>query len=138
MSEITIAQPLSGTEVVNRILEKVRTMLKQDCFLNEYAAYESFEADINIVWKCHDVGRIAAGTTAVVERSENPIDENNENFALEMAEDSLGVMPPNQVRQDSGQPIPTLVESGDGRREVKHVRYARKPAPPADGPEPQI
>ena len=126
MNEITIAQPLSGTEVVTRIVEKVRTMLKQDCFLNDYAAYESFEADIKIVWKCHDIGRIAEGTTHVVERSEASVDPNDENFALEMAEASLGVQPPNQVRMESGQAIPTLVDTGDGQKEVKGVKYAKK------------
>jgi hypothetical protein len=128
MNEMTIAQPLSGTEVVTRIVEKVRTMLRQDCFLNDYAAYESFEADIKIVWKCKDIGRIADGTTHVTERSENPVDPNDDNFALEIAEESIGAMPPNQVRMESGQPIPTLVDTGDGKQEVKHVKYAKKPA----------
>ena len=126
MNEITIASPLSGTEVCNRIVHKVMAMLKQDCFLNEYAAYESFEADIKIVWKCKDIGRIAEGTTHVVERSENAVDPSDENFALEMAEARLGEQPPNQVRMESGQAIPTLVDTGDGQKEVRHVKYARK------------
>jgi hypothetical protein len=34
--------------------------------------------------------------------------------------------PPNAVRQEHGLPIPTLVDDGQGRKEVKGIRYQRK------------
>lgn len=134
MSEITIAQPLSGSEVVNRIVEKIRTMLHQDCFLNAYSAYESFEADIKIDLKMLDCGRTPEVHARVIERSETPL---SEDFALEHADAHLGAQPPNQVRMESGQPIPTLVNTGDGRPEIRPVRYARRPVPPPLGPKPE-
>ncbi len=129
MSEMTIAQPLAGSEVMKRVLHKIEQMLRQDCYLNPMAAYESFEATIRVDIKMVDCGRMPEVHLEVKEHSENPIDENNENFALEMAEASLGAAPPNQVRMDSDQEIPTLVEHGDGSKEVKGVKYRRRENP---------
>ena len=128
MSEITIAQPLAGTEVIKRILHKVESMLKQDCYLNGYAAYESVEATSKVDIKMLDVGRMPEVHIEATERSENDLDPTRENFAIEHAEETIGAAPPNQVRLDSEQPIPTLVEHGDGSKEVRGVKYQRKEA----------
>ena len=131
MSETTIAAPLSGTEVIEAICAKVRNALRQDCFLSPMAAYESFEATVTLKVKMLDCGRIPEVHQTVTVQSEAPVNESDENFALEQAEIQMQAMPPNQVRRETDQAIPTLVDTGIGKPEIKHVKYAKKaPAAP--------
>ena len=129
MSEMTIAQPLSGEEIIESLLDKLRQKLRQDCFLSPMMAYESYEADITIKIKSVDCGRIPESTAEIHEQSENPVDEKSENFALDQMDIHLAAAPPNQVRQETGLPIPTLVEGADGKRDIRNVKYQRKTQP---------
>lgn len=126
MSELTLAQPLSGEEIITALVEKLRDKLRSDCYLSGTTAYESFEADIKVSVRMVDCGRIPEVAVEVHEKSENPIDETNENFALEQMDIHLSSAPPNEVRQEAGLPIPTLVEGADGKRDIKNVKYQRK------------
>ena len=126
MSETTLAQPLSGEEVIKSVCHEVARMLRQDCFLSPNMAYESFNAKIHIEIKALDCGRIPEITREIVLSSDKTIDPNDENAALEIADSMLYDRPPNEVRQESDQPIPTLVETPDGRREIKPVKYGKK------------
>ncbi len=126
MSELTLAQPLSGEEIITSLVEKVRDKLRQDCYLSGTTAYESFEADILIKVRMVDCGRIPEVAVEVHEQSETAINENDENFALNEMDVHLSSAPPNQVRQEAGLPIPTLVEGADGKRTIKDVKYQKK------------
>jgi len=126
MSEETVADPLSGEEVIQAILDRVTRMLRDDCYLSPMAAYESFEADIRVDVKMLDIGRTPEVRIRTHVQSDKAIDTNDENFALNAAEAHMAAMPPNQVRLEAGLPIPTLVEDSQGRRDVRPVRYARK------------
>jgi hypothetical protein len=126
VSEITIAQPLSGEEIIDSVLDKIRQKLRQDCYLSPMLAYESYEADITVKIKSVDCGRIAEVETHVQESSEHPVNERSENFALDEMDLHLESRPPNQVRQEAGLPIPTLVEGADGKRTIKDVKYQKK------------
>lgn len=129
MSEITIAEPLSGAEVIDSILEKVRETLMRDCYLNPASAYESYSADIHVAVRLKDCGREPVVVSEVHVESETPVDED---AALTESDAQLYDAPPNEVRQDAGLPIPTLVEDSQGRKEVKRVRYGRKVAAAAE------
>jgi hypothetical protein len=124
MPEETLAQPLSGEEVVDRILGRIREMLLKDCYLNPVAAYESFAASIQVEVKLNDCGRQPEVRIQAKVESDTPFVE-NENSAIEQAEAELYPAPPNQVRMDAGLPIPTLVETPEGRKEIKNIRYSR-------------
>jgi hypothetical protein len=124
MSEITIAQPLSGEEVVEAILDRIRVSLYKDCYLNRVSAYESFTADIHIALKAKDCGRIAEVVQDVAVASENPVDED---AALVEADLRLYDQPPNEVRQETGQGIPTLITEHDGQQVIKKIKYSRRP-----------
>lgn len=126
MSEQTIAAPLSGEEVVDVILDRIRQMLKRDCYLNPVAAYEAFSAEISISVRLKDSGREPEVKARVVVASPKPIDDD---AFLAQTEDAIGEAPPNAVRREAGLPIPTLVSDSDGRQDVKRVRYARKVEP---------
>jgi hypothetical protein len=123
MSETTLAAPLSGDEVIEAIVDKVRRMLQDDCYLSPMMAYESFNAKIELKVQALDVGRVVVVEQATEVKSENVIDED---AALTQAESYIFDRPPNEVRQEAGLGIPTLVEDAEGRKEIKGVKYAKK------------
>ena len=123
MSERTIAEPLSGDEVLEVICDKIRMALRKDCNLNPALAYEAFSGEISISLRLKDSGRAPEVKASVSVRSEEPVLEDT---FLEQTEIALQEMPPNVVRQQAGLPLPTLVEDQNGRREVRKVRYARQ------------
>ena len=124
MSEITIVMPLSGEEVVDAICDAIRKSLHQDCYLNRVSAYESFAAKVKIEVRAKDSGRVAEVVKEVAVKSEEPVDEDQ---ALVEADFALYDRPPNEVRQEAGLGIPTLVTDAEGKQDIKKVRYARKP-----------
>lgn len=123
MSERTLADPLSGAEVVEAIVEKVRLALRRDGNLNPALAYEAFSARIRLEVKLKDCGRMVDIQTVANSQSENPVDED---AALVEAEALIYEQPPNQVRHEAGLAIPTLVVDGEGRKTVEKIKYARK------------
>ena len=122
MTEQTIAQALSGEEIVNAILDKVKTALIRNCDLNPVLAYDSFSATVKLEIQMKDSGRVVDVTSTVAAASEEPVDEDT---YIHEAEIHIGEAPPNQVRRDTNQPIPTVVTDGDGKHSVKPVRYAK-------------
>jgi len=127
MSETTIAAPLSGEEVVETIVYRVRQALFGDCHLNPYLAYLSFEAEITVKVKLRDNGRdpeveqqirVSGGSSEI--RQELKTQEWSSSYVY--MEDA----PPNAVRQSANLPIPTIVERSDGRKEQTKMKYARK------------
>lgn len=111
MTEMTIALPLSGEEIVEAIKYRLGAEFFGDCHLNPALAYPSFKNHLAGVLTLYDNGR----------EVEIP-------YELDMVE-----QPPNVVRQQTGQPIPTLVEDSSGKKEVKNVKYNRMSAQSGPG-----
>jgi hypothetical protein len=120
MSEATIAVPLSGEEVVESIIERVRTMLYNDCHLNPALAYQAFEAEIHIRLKLCDA-QSSGETTEFADKMSGGDRKILEAEAFSRMEQR----PPNAVRQEASLGIPTLVEDSQGRKEVRHVKYPK-------------
>ena len=116
MSERTLAEPLSGHDVVERIVEEVRRRLKSDCFLNPVFAYPSFACDGSFrIWL-----KDPTGTRELMIQfqaaSDTPLDED---AYLRESQFHIGEEPPNTVREQAGTGIPTEFKTPDGRTEVK-------------------
>lgn len=126
MAEIAIPEPLSGTEIVEAVMFRVRQHLMQDCFLNSTAAYESFEGNIRIELRAVDCGRVAEIIQDSPVTSGIPIDPTKEGFVESTVASDITREPPNVVRRESEQPVPVLTEDSSGRKEVKRVKYQRK------------
>jgi hypothetical protein len=114
--------PLSGEEVRNAILDKLSRKLEKDCFLSPNTAYDWFTANIDISIHLHDVARDATVQAEVLHTAgEIPegveIRSVNDNF-------EIGIAPPNEIRVETGQPVPVLTQK-EGKQEIKGVRYAR-------------
>lgn len=133
--EQTLALPLSGAEVIESVLSKVRRMLQNDCYLSPMTAYEAVAGVIKIELRCRDVGRIAE-INASVAIKEGPVDELTDGDDRFLVEETIVEQPPNEVRVESEQPVPTLTEGADGRREIKGIKYARKHEAPKSHQDP--
>lgn len=123
MSEETLAQPLSGEEIIEAIAWRLREILQKQCQLNPALAYESFSADIDVRLMVKDLGREIPIAAKFNEHSKTQIDPDD--ASLLTAEEHLYDAPPNQVRMDTDQAIPVLTTDSEGRKDIKHVRYER-------------
>jgi hypothetical protein len=125
MSERVLANPLSGQEVIEAIIDKIRISLRRDCFLSPNLAYDYFSAKIRIELSCHDVGRKAEVTQEIVETQG---EVNLEDEALNESDHSFEInpAPPNEVRVETGQDVPVLSRGTDGKPEIKGIKYSRK------------
>jgi len=122
MREETLAQPLSGAEIIDAILFQLRDKLEKDCFLSPMTAYENFDARIHIIIRARDSGREVEVDREVHHQSAEAVDEDQ---ALVEADLLLAAKAPNEVRLETDQPIPTLTENAEGQKEIKPVRYHR-------------
>lgn len=123
--ERVIAAPLSGEEIVEAVLDRVRKQLLTDCNLNPVFAYEAFEGRIRIDLRMTDCGRIPEIEIDETVKVGAAIDPNDPDAALGLSDQEFGKEPPNTVRQTSGQPVPVLVEDSQGRKEIKKIQYAK-------------
>ncbi len=125
MAEKTLAKPLSGTEVIEAVVDKLRDKMRRDCYLNPNSAYDWFAADITIKLDMHDTGsKVSVEHAALVTEGVKPVDDTmfvSENLQIEPAA-------PNTVRMETGQPIPTETKDAHGRRVERGVTYTRKGA----------
>ncbi len=142
MSEKSVVEALSGNEVVEAVLHKVREQLRRDCFLSANMAYRAFEAKIHISIKMMDVGHNPEVDMTIPVRSKEPIPTSFKDPAdaalvhTEESDSEMGQEPANVVRVESDQPVPVKVTHTDGREEIKRVKYAGRPPRTADNPNP--
>jgi len=117
MPEQTIPLALSGAEIKTAVLDKISQALNRDCYLNDSAAYDYFTGTITIRLVCNDMGRedeVKADVTA--SHGQKPAEE-PEAVTNEI---NIEKQPPNQVRIETGQPVPTATG--------KRIKYSRTAA----------
>lgn len=124
--ETAIAAPLSGLEVRKALADRIVEKLGRDCFLSPNSAYEGFEAVVKVHLRLKDVGRYPEVDMEIPVA----LGHLGEDAAAMDTELYLTEEIPNQTRVETGQPVPVLVETGEGRRTIKEVQYARKQAAP--------
>ena len=120
-----LANPLSGLEIRKAIADKVMNQLGRDCFLSDNLAYDYFSATVKVSLVAHDVGRAAPVDMEIkVSQGEPPSDDQ----FLEQAEAEMQIdeAPPNEVRVETGQEVPVLTKTADGKSAIRGVKYARK------------
>jgi len=116
MPEKTLPAPLSGEEVKAALLDRISQALDKDCFLHPNAAYDSFTGKITLEVTLHDTGREdQINMQESVTAGEPQADAKKATVLIDLEK-----QPPNQVRVESGQPVPT--DTG------KKIKYARDKA----------
>jgi hypothetical protein len=123
-SEQELPQPLDGEEIKNAIVYKVsdaiRDVLDKRCALYG-KAYPKFKATVRIEFTLDDFGRIVQGAgDAEVSEGELTTGSEAEEILVDIPE-----TPPNVLRRDTEQPVPTMVTKNGVQREQK-ITYAPK------------
>ena len=114
MPKQTVPLPLSGAEIKTAILDKIKQTLDRDCYLNDTTAYDFFEGKITIQLRCNDIGREEVVKANVVASQGTQPAQEPEAITNQI---NIEKQPPNQVRIETGQPVPTATG--------KRIRYAR-------------
>lgn len=122
MPEKTLALPLSGEEVRCAVLKKVGDALMRDCHLSPNMAYDWFRAKVSVTLELHDIGR---GVDVEVDVGEEQGEQPAGIGGTPSVEIEIEPAPPNQVRVDTGQPVPVLVQDEGGKSEIKSIKYKR-------------
>jgi hypothetical protein len=122
MPEKTLNLPLSGEEVRCAVLKKIGDALMRDCHLSPNMAYDWFRAHVTATLELHDIGR---GVDIEVDISEEQGEQPAGIGGAPSVELEIEPTPPNQVRVDTGQPVPVLVQDGEGKPEIKSIKYKR-------------
>jgi hypothetical protein len=125
--EKTLAKPLSGSEIVEAILFRIRERLGKDCFLAPHIAYGSFSFQAEIRVQFQNTG------TAIKETFVRANDQGGDVTEAEMRSFDVTVTDepkaPNEVRVETGQGVPTIVTKPQGGIEEKRVKYDPKNLP---------
>jgi hypothetical protein len=124
MPEKVLPLALSGEEVRKAICDRLDQVLARDCRLTPEKAYQFFSAKITVHVECTDIGRVEV----IDQEVPATLGEPDENEALEHfdAEFEMAPAPPNEVRVESGQPVPVETKDSSGKATQKGIRYSRK------------
>lgn len=124
MSEREVV-PLNGDEVLEAILFRVKESLKTTCHLKYDNAYSSFTGEIRIQLTLSDFGRQVQDNHVVTVAGETGLPGEPREFDVT---EEIEPAPPNEVRVDSDQPVPVMVQDGPKKVE-KRLRYAARKKP---------
>lgn len=124
MAEKVLSTQLSGEEVIEAIADSVKVHLRKIGYpLRANDAFDKFSAKISIEATLWDVG---VGNMAVATVSAGEGTSENEPDGELKTEFEIPALPPNELRQATGQEIPVLTQDQDGHKVVKGVKYTRK------------
>ena len=123
--EESIVLPLSGEQILNAITYEIRKSLQLQCHLNPALAYSGFRAEIYGKLVLDDLGREVEIPVDVKAALGEAPDDPDGKFLREF-DTRLGLRPPNEVLQESGQEVPVAVPNPEtGKKDVKLVRQDR-------------
>lgn len=126
-TERTVVKPLSGAEIVEAILSRVRSQLQRDCFLASHLAYKSYSAQVDVRVQFQDTGTRITDTEVHVQTNGGEVTD--EEMQVEEAHVEVTPEPPNIVRRETGQDVPVVTPKPSGGMEERRVRYAPKGTP---------
>lgn len=119
--EKTLNTALSGAEIVEALRDRILEKLKRDCYLNPNHAYDYFSASIHIKVHLHDTGQELETEHRIGFTTGQPqMDSEEVEVDLDIEKRS-----PNEVRVETGQPVPVLTKDKDGRSIIEGIKYGR-------------
>lgn len=123
MPEKVLPLPLSGEEIRKAVLAKVGEALQRDCFLSANLAYDYYTAHVKVTLRAHDIGR----TVEVSVDETATLGEETEDMHLDTAESEFDIdaAPPNEVRVETGQPVPVMTKGTDGKAVQRGIKYSK-------------
>lgn len=134
MPEEIVVRPLTGEEVQEAVLHKIRESMARSCNLLATNGYTSFRAEIEIHLTLSDYGREVPDNHKVIVQEPTKDAEYAEVGEARKTYETTVTMepkPPNQVLVESDQKVEVRTTE-DGRQVIRNVRYnPRKTVPPA-------
>lgn len=124
-NEVAVPEPLSGTEIIDAVVFKIREALRRDCFLNANTAYEYFSGQFHIELKAVDCGREAAVTVDVTHTA-GAAPEPGAAIQEAKVDETIPMEAPNVVRRATRQSVPVVATDATGRNEQRRVTYDPK------------
>lgn len=121
-SEKSIPLALTGEEIQEGVLAKVRECMQTNCHLGMGNAYTAARFEITVKMTLFDYGREVKNNVATAGEIDSGIPAGNEPMVIEGGV-TMEAMPPNQFRQETDQPVPvqTVV---DGQKKIRHLKYS--------------
>lgn len=126
-SEKTVVLALSGEEIQEAVLFKLRECMQKNCHLSLTNAYTSAKVDISVKMVLFDYGREVRNNEVSKVELDSGLPHENEPETID-ASISLEPMPPNQLRVETDQAVP-VVTTTEGKKQVKRLKYAPRKAP---------
>lgn len=120
--EKTLNSALNGAEIIEALRDRILDKLRRDCYLNPNHAYDWFSANIHIAVKLHDTGQELDTDHQIAFTSGTP---QHDSTVVE-TELEIEKRSPNEVRVETGQPVPVLTKDKDGRSIIEGIKYGRK------------
>lgn len=130
MPEEMVVRPLTGTEVQEAVIHKIRESMAKTCHLLSTNGYTAFRAEIEIHLTLSDYGENRFDNHKIIaqEGTLPPVeDPSTQQYEIEV---TMEPAPPNQVLIESGQKV-DVQTTEDGKKVIKSFRYTpRKTTPP--------
>ena len=122
--EQVMNKPLSGQEVREIVIAKLRDKLSGDTRLADYIAVPAFEFRIDLTMLLD--GAVHNEIKEKIEHKHGVVSESSDNLTAITAHVHQTQMPPNQARVDAGLEVPVLSHDEKGRPVEKGVKYAKE------------
>lgn len=127
MGEEVVVRPLTGEEVQEAVIHKIRQSMARSCNLLGTNGYTSFRCRVTISLSLSDYGREVLDNHQVDVAESTGIEPEGP-LRQEEAEVIMEPKPPNQVLIESDQKV-DLQTTEDGKRVIRQVRYSPRKAP---------
>ncbi len=125
MAEQTINKQLGASEIIEAVLDTLRQKMRRDCYFNPGSAYDWFDGEITVKLRMHDTGsNLTAEHTVKVGDPSGKVPDGSDTVDDVITINKIES--PNDVREMTGQPIPTMTRDAEGHKVEKGVKYARK------------
>lgn len=124
-NEVAVPEPLSGTEIIDAVVFKIREAMRRDCFLSPNSAYEFFSGQFHIQIKAVDCGR-EADVNVKVDVTKGNAPEPGAPVQTATVKETIPKEAPNVVRRATRQSVPVVTTDNTGRNEQRRVTYEQK------------
>ena len=128
-SEKSIPLPLTGEEIQEAVVFKLRECMQKNCHLSLGNAYTSAKIDIKISMTLFDYGREVRNNEIAQVHLDSELP--NESAAQEVTGELItDPMPPNLLRQEVDLPVPveSVIDGKKVTKHLKHLKYAPRKA----------
>jgi hypothetical protein len=123
--EVVMNKPLSGLEVREIILNKLKRTLDGDSRLADYVAFPAFEYRLDLAILL--AGAVHPDIKVVHEDHKGaPITDTTDNVSAVTIHQAQDQLPPNEARIEADLPVPVLGHDEKGRPVEKSVKYGKE------------